>query len=71
VLVAPRETFPEAVDAALALPRDVRRIAIEALLARTSWDRTVAVMRRLVDEAAMAREVASRPSRPSRQAHRA
>ncbi len=58
VLVASRETFHDAIDAALALPRDVRRIAIDALLARTSWDRTVSVMQRLVSEAEMARDVA-------------
>ncbi|HEY8078820.1 MAG TPA: glycosyltransferase family 1 protein [Labilithrix sp.] len=58
VLVASRDTFHDAIDAALALPRDVKRIAIDALLARTSWDRTASVMSRLVSEAEMARDVA-------------
>ncbi len=55
VLISSRETFGSAIDAALAFPRDVQRIAIDALLARTSWDRSVKVMTRLLAETEMAK----------------
>jgi UDP-galactopyranose mutase len=63
--VADADAFAGAVDAALAESGDpvlasVRRIARDAVLARTSWDRTFKAMLRLVDEAAMSRAVAAR-----------
>ncbi len=62
VTVADADHFAPAVDAALRQARNpivmnARRRAREQLLARTSWDRTCSAMFRLVDEAAMAREV--------------
>ena len=53
------------IDEALRESRDVvaqamRGIARDGVLARTSWDRTWQAMVRLVDEAAMGREVAAR-----------
>jgi UDP-galactopyranose mutase len=58
VLVAAVDEFADAIDAALGIPRDVRRIAIDALLARTSWDRSVKVMSRLLAETEMAKGLA-------------
>jgi UDP-galactopyranose mutase len=70
--VADADGFAGAIDAALSEARDpvlatVRRIARDAVLARTSWDRTWSAMLRLVDEAAMSRAVAARRglTRPS------
>jgi glycosyltransferase involved in cell wall biosynthesis len=50
-------SFVDALDVALAIPKAVRRPAIEAVLARTSWDRTANVMDRLAGEALIAREL--------------
>ena len=62
VTVADAEHFVPAVDAALRQARNpiwlnARRRTREAMLARTSWDRTCSAMFRLVDEAVMARAV--------------
>ena len=66
VTVADPDHFATAVDAALRQARNpivmnARRRVREQLLARTSWDRTCSAMFRLVDEAAMAREVRGNP----------
>jgi UDP-galactopyranose mutase len=63
--VADTYRFVDAVGEALRRTRDpvvtaVRTRALDALLARTSWDRTFHAMVRLVDEAAMGRAVAAR-----------
>jgi UDP-galactopyranose mutase len=62
VTVADAAHFVPAVDAALRQARNPivmneRRRTRQQLLSRTSWDRTCSAMFRLVDEAAMAREV--------------
>ncbi|GAF98917.1 unnamed protein product, partial [marine sediment metagenome] len=65
VKVVEPERFVAGIDEALRESRDVvaqamRGIARDGVLARTSWDRTWQAMVRLVDEAAMGREVAAR-----------
>jgi glycosyltransferase involved in cell wall biosynthesis len=65
VKVVHADRFVAGVDEALRDARDVvattvPRLACQDILARTSWDRTVQAMRRLVDEAVMSRELAAR-----------
>lgn len=64
------ERFVVGVEAALAEAADptrsaVRRTARDGVLARTSWDRTVSAMLRLVGEAEMAGQLAARRSAPA------
>ncbi|MDB4936181.1 MAG: hypothetical protein JWP87_3153 [Labilithrix sp.] len=70
--IADADRFAESIDTALSEAGDpalgaARRLARDAVLARTSWDRTFKAMLRLVDEAAMSRDVAARRglTRPS------
>lgn len=59
VHIADRETFTAAIEAALADPRNTRRVRTDAHLETTSWDRTWQEMATLVD-----RSIAQRQSHP-------
>ncbi|MDB4931863.1 MAG: hypothetical protein JWM10_4347 [Myxococcaceae bacterium] len=59
VHIADAQTFPAAVDAALGGDPDAHRAAADAVVARTSWDKTWRSMARLIEDALPRHHVAA------------